>query len=250
MAETIRVSIGTEPKQYIASEVLKASILARTNRDVEFIESWQPGGWHPAMSQAPKLKNGTAFNTWRWVTASLFTEGKAIYLDADQVVLHDIAALWESLPDGKAVACVCNAVGVFGKRVPDPGKPQTSVMVMDIPRMRSLMDRYCPLRRCAHGEISYADLMQAAWIPREEIHEIEPGWNHFGIVDWSTKLIHYSHVATQPYRNPDHPTANVFSGELVRAVESGAIAIESVEAEVARGHIAEIYGKRCRKVVA
>lgn len=246
MAEIIQVSIGTEPKQYIASEVLKASILRRTNRPVQFVESWTPADWHPAMSQAPKLKNGTAFNTWRWITPSLFYAGKAIYLDADQVVLSDIGELWDLLPSGKTIGCVCNAVGVFGKRAPEPGKAQTSVMVMDVGRMRAVIERYQPLRRCAHGELSYADLMQAAWLPRDEVQEIDPGWNHFGILNWQTKLIHYSHVASQPYRNPDHPTASVFNDELIAAVKEGFITAETVQRECERGHISAIYGKRCK----
>jgi hypothetical protein len=240
-AEPIRISIGTEPKQFVPSEVLKHSIRRRASRPVEFVESWSPvSGWHPATDGTPKIKNGTAFNTWRWITPSLWPDGRAIYLDADQVVLADIAELWDALPEGKAIACVCHAVGFFGDKQPEPGKPQTSVMVMDIP---TLLNRMWPnpIEMVADGLLAYRDLMQAAWLDRSLIAELPPEWNHFGIKRADTKLLHYSHVKSQPYRNPTHPTAWVFADELKAAVADGVLTRKQLKKEIAEGHLAAAF---------
>ena len=215
MEERIRISIGTEPKQWIASQVLKHSILTRTNAFVEFTTSWDPAReWHPKFNSNEKLsKRGTAFNTWRWLLPKVYGgSGKVIYLDADQLVLTDIRELWDSIPPGFCMAAVINAEGIFGRnKVHEKNCTQTSVMVLNLDyctwSYSSLIKRvnkndgsfrqYC-IDHCRNNcKSDYAALMQAGWIPKQEIHELDPGWNHFGIVNGRTKLIHWSHVASQ-----------------------------------------------------
>lgn len=243
-SSTIRVSIGTEPLQWVASEVLKHSIRRRTERRVEFTESWnKQTGWHPLIEKSPALRGGTQFNVWRWLTPALMGYGKAIYLDADQVVLADIGDLWDQLQASKTTACVTEAVGIFGgKKTPEPGKVQTSVMLMDCHKLRMAMQP-CPIASCAAGRLEYRDLMQAAWLPRKEIQSLDPGWNHFGIHTPQTKLLHYSHVASQPYRKPDHPAAWVFGAELRQAVADGVLTVKQLQKEAAAGHIADHWWK-------
>lgn len=241
---TIRISIGTEPMQWIACEVLKHSIRRRTERPVEFVETWNKSqGWHPVMQSAAKLKGGTGFNVWRWLTPQLFGHGKAIYLDADQVVLADIGELWDQLQAAKTIAVVTEAVGIFGpKKTPEPGKLQTSVMLMDCAKLRQAMHP-CPIAACAAGTMAYRDLMQATWLDRGEVQTLAPEWNHFGIVNPQTKLIHYSHVGSQPYRCPEHPAGWVFGAELRQAVADGVLSIKQLQKEAAAGNISEHWWK-------
>lgn len=243
--EPIRVAIGTEPKQWLASEVLKASILRRTSRPVQFVESWTPEkGWHPALAKLPKIPRGTAFNLWRWVTPTLWPTGKAIYLDADQVLLADIGELWDSLRPGYVMACVCNAQGVFGKKVPEPNKVQTSVMVCDCEQLMELLWRKRPIEAVSVGTMKYADMMQAAWVDRSSVCEIDPAWNHFSLHNERTKLLHFSHVASQPWHNEKNPTTDVWLQCLREAVEDGYIDESCVYGEVRRGHIIDSCYKR------
>ncbi len=221
--EVIRISIGTEPLQHIPCEVLKASILRRTTRPVEFSQSWtKADGWHPAMEELPRLQ-GTKFSRWRWLVPSLYAHrGKAIYLDADQVVLSDIGELWDSLQDGYAFAAVKNAVGIFGKhKRPEPGAVQSSVMVMDCERCDWNALKFC--NKVARGEMPYRDLMQAKFLHDADIQELPPYWNHFGLHQSDTKLLHWSHVKSQPYRKPEHPTAHIFKDELHAGVRAGLV---------------------------
>ena len=242
--DVIRCSIGSEPMQWVACEVLKHSIRRRTERPVEFVESWNKStGWHPLMERAPKLKGGTGFNSWRWITPSLYRTGKAIYLDADQVVLADIGELWDQLQNDKTIAVVTEAVGIFGpKKNPEPGKLQTSVMLMDCGKLCAAMQP-CPILRCAVGSLAYRDLMQATWLDRKAVQTLGPGWNHFGIHNEDTKLLHYSHVGSQCFRHPDHPVAWVWGVELRQAVADGVLSIKQLQKEAAAGNIHEHWWK-------
>lgn len=238
MPEVIRVSIGSEPMQYIPTQVLKSSIVRRTKSLVEFTTSWEPNhGWHPLIKSLPRLKSGTAFNTWRWCVPGVYGyRGKSIYLDSDQIVLADIAELWEALPAGKMMGCVKNAVGVFGKKkVPQPGKNQTSVMVID--NTLAMWNSKWLATEVNEGRLEYADMMQAAWLTPDEVHELDPAWNHFGIRNESTKLLHYSHVKSQPFRDPRHGESQVWGEELRAAIASGFVTIEGLRAEVGKGHL-------------
>ena len=252
----IRVSIGTEPKQYIASQVLKSSILRRCSETVSFTESWKPVElWHHRLKSAPKLEGGTAFSAWRWLVPDVYgRSGRAIYMDADQVVLADIVELWDAIEDGKPIAAVRNAIGIFGKKTPEPDHTQTSVMVIDCKKagwdyrlLASVANRKDRdfVRACeAKGNKAkspYAAVMQAGWIPREEITELDPAWNHFGIVQDDTKLVHWSHVKSQPYRNPNHPTAHIFAEELKVALESGHVTQSELRHSVHQRYIHEDY---------
>lgn len=236
MTDSIRIAIGTDPVQRIACETLKSSIRRRTERIVNFYTSWCPAtGWHPLMIQTPELKNGTAFNKWRWLVCDMFDAGRCIYLDADQVCLTDIGELWDYPLDGEIMAAVINAVGVFGRKTPQPDKVQTSVMLLDYDG--PLFHGAYEVRRVAEGKDSYAYLMQAEWLDRDYIAELPPEWNHFGIHTEATKILHWSHVKSQPYRNPGHPTAWVFEQELRAAIEAGHISPELLRQEAAKGHV-------------
>lgn len=247
----IRIYIGTEPSQWLACEVLKSSIRRRTVTPVQFVESWtRENGWLPDMVSLPTLKNGTAFNTFRWLVPALARNGTAIYLDADQVVLSDIADLAEwvnryrSDPERQFVrfCAVCDAVGSFGKKTPEPGKVQTSVMAMDVSRCQ--WDAREMVVRVANGHLAYRDLMQATWIPRDEIGELPPEWNHFNLCERTTKLVHFSHVASQPWKSPKNPVTHIWEQELRLSLNAGHIKMSDIEHEVWSGHVASVFLKR------
>ena len=157
----------------------------------------------------------------------------------------------DDCPGPHAIACVCNAVGIFGKKkTPEPGKVQTSVMVADVDQLRMAMVAAQVQGRAISGELSYADLMQAVWVPRQRVLELPPEWNHFGIVRPETKLVHFSHVSSQPYRCPDHPHAETFCRELRDAVEHEALTTVDLQREVALGYLHGVYLKRLRRDAA
>ncbi len=234
----IRASIGSEPLQLINCRVLVSSILRRTNSEVEFSYSWTPEqGWHPLIATYPKVKNGTKFSIWRWMVPELYGyEGGAIYLDADQIVFADIAELWNELPVNMGMAAVTNAIGVFGKKKPEPGAIQTSVMVMDCGWEQYRLAHQM-ITDVAEGRMEYRNLMQAKWLDPQLIHSLNPLWNLFSVDRRDKKLIHHSSVAHQPIRDPSNPTANIWGQELLASIEAGHLTREELESEYAKGNV-------------
>lgn len=240
----VRISIGSEAKQLIPQKVLEWSITRRTSRPVEFTSNYYPDRSNPISAAAPKLKQGTKFSEWRWLVPKQYNcEGKAIYLDADQIVLSDIGELWDSIDEKseKWFSAVVNAIGVFGNKIPELNKVQTSVMCMNLKKCN--WDFTTLAKDVRNNRMTYAQLMQAAWVAREFVVELDPAWNHFGIVRPGTKLVHFSHVSSQPYRRPDHPHRETFQNELRSAVFEGYIEKQLVFDEIAMKHLHPVYGR-------
>lgn len=217
--EPIRVFIGTEPKQYIAQTVLADSIRRSTSSPVEIRFCFQQ----------QKRVGGTNFGFVRFMVPSYCNfQGKAIYLDADQLVLQDIRGLWDSLPDDKDLAFVQGGEGMFGNR-PVKQANHTSVMVMNCERLKAwdphtifnnVVSDKSPLQ---DGQIHYGDFMYLKWFDLNGLEPLDPRWNHMNILREDTKLIHFTHVASQPWRNPRHPLTEIWQRHLLIAMQRGAL---------------------------
>jgi hypothetical protein len=245
----IRVSIGAESMQLVNCRVLVSSILRRTQSDIDFSFSWSPEqGYHPLMKTLPKIKNGTKFALWRWLVPQLYDfSGGAIYLDSDQIVLADIAELWHSLPVDCGIAAVTDAIGVFGSnKKPEPGAVQTSVMVMDC-SWNPLQFAAEKIADVAHGRLSYRNLMQAKWLPRHLIHSLPVEWNLFSCEHPNQKLIHNSHVASQPVRDLTNPTAELWGRELIETIRAGHLSMEELRSEVDQKHVNKHWMKLAKR---
>lgn len=235
----------------MACEVLKDSIVRRASRPVAFFESWDSEhGWHWLNEKYPRLA-GTGFSQWRWIVPELLGwQGRAIYLDADQMVLDDVAQLWDALDDDHDLAAVIGAEGTFHGKKTDPKAVETSVMVMNLARCRwdladlcrkveerTLADEFPDSHGRERSTRDYSALMQARWLPLERIQPLPKEWNHFSLCDGRTKLCHFSHVATQPYTNFDSPVGHVFRSGLLDLVRDRPAFVDVLEAEVVRGHL-------------
>jgi len=231
--EPIRIFVGTEPKQYIAQEVLADSIRKHASGPVEI---------HNTVQNIPKV-GGTNFGFVRFMVPSLCEfKGKAIYLDADMVVLHDIADLYNSLEPDKSIGLVTNAEGTINGKTPEPMN-YTSVMIMDCEKLRDwnpdTMFRNIVSKKETpkEGQIRYPDFVTLKWFPQVQIQSIDPRWNHLNIVHPDTKLVHFTHVGTQPWRKPSHELTPTWLGYLKDAVKRGGVKRSEVIREVFRRHI-------------
>lgn len=248
----IRVSIGTEPMQWVAAKVLVSSIVRRTAERVEFTFSWTPERWSRHMIEG--FGHGTKFNLWRWLVPKVYSyRRRVVYLDADQVVLGDIASLHDIELDGAWVAVVKNARGRFGKKRPEKGVAQTSVMVMDCEKCDWNLNRllgmvksgklngWCEKKFGRSAKHSYAALMQACWLSPSRVAELSPVWNDFNVLRSNTKLLHWSHVRDQPYSNPKHKTSYIFRQELRASIDAGHLFVDEVNAAVKSGFLHKSY---------
>lgn len=240
----IRVIVGTEDSQYVPQQVLKYSILkhASVPVDIRFIQ------------QSEERIGGTNFGFVRFHVPEIFDyEGRAIYLDADQLVLDDISELWRALDNEYDVALVQDGEGTFG------GKPvgqinQTSVMVLNCERLRdwnprkmfdSVVGNRDPV---SDGQIRYRDFMTLKWMDPGRIQPLEPSWNHFNIANHRSRLVHFSHVRSQPWRDPKHTLAAYWKQWLEESIAAGELSLEELQEEIDRGHVSNWFGNCTRAV--
>lgn len=186
----------------------------------------------------PQKKQGWNTRTWatpfsclRWgIPAACGYEGLAIYMDSDQVFLADVAELWKQpIPDRKALLMSSDGA--------------SCVMLMDCARMKKILPPIQQMKitqgshRGIRGDISRcAGVYAGDWNCRD-------GREHETIYDGDVKVLHYTHIPTQPnhrharerllregkkhwYPGPDqtHPKREIidlFDGMLEDAVTAG-----------------------------
>jgi lipopolysaccharide biosynthesis glycosyltransferase len=229
----IRVFIGTEPNQYIAQKVLELSIKESTKQDVEI---------QPVTPQFKRV-GGTNFGFARFMVPKLCNyEGKAIYCDADQLVLQDINKLVDTLDDKHSIGLVRQPEGYFGGKTVAKHN-QTSVMVLNCEKLKDWEpdEMFKPVIKnrepLTEGKIHYRDFMKLDWMNQDEIQEIDPRWNHFNIVNPDTKLVHFSHVRSQPWKKPSHDLTKFWAKWLKKAIDTGHIKKSELFRECMRGHV-------------
>jgi lipopolysaccharide biosynthesis glycosyltransferase len=227
------VYIGTESSQFVAQRVLQFSIDCHSDGRVKTI---------PVRQKSERV-GGTNFGFVRFQVPSLNRfSGKAVYIDADQVVLEDIRNLFDLVPEQFSIGLVTNPEGTFnGNNI--PAGNQTSVMVLNCSdladwKVPKLFSNVVPNREeLQSGQIHYRDFMALKWFDQSRIFSIPPTWNHFNIVRDDTNLVHFSHVRSQPWMNPSHELSDWWNEWLVRAVKEGYVSRSRLRFEIWRGHV-------------
>jgi lipopolysaccharide biosynthesis glycosyltransferase len=215
----LQIIIGTQPNQYLAEKVLEYSIRKSASKPVEIRR----------VHQTQASVGGTRFGFVRFTVPSLCDyRGRAIYLDADQVVLGDIHELAEQLSAPCAVGIVRKIAGTFAGE-PIAERNETSVMVLDCAQLsawrpETIFDAVVPNAASLEpGQIHYRDFMRLAWLDPACIQEIDPRWNHYNMVREDTKLVHFSHVREQPWKRPRHAFTPFWDRWLAEAIAAGAL---------------------------
>lgn len=237
----IRIFIGTEPKTYVAQRVLEFSIRSRTRSSVEIVPMIGPAWEYPLDG----IKVGTGFSLRRWmIPAACDWQGRAIYMDADQLVLGDVQELWDignrSLDASAVPSTIC------GTRQPDKHYSypvlQTSVMVLACDRARAepwqfdLPTVLVDLR--SSTKTQYIELMHAN--RSQPCSALPIGWNHLNVYEAGvTRLLHYTKEPEQPWYKPDHPLAYLWQDELKRAMAAGYVTVADIERGLAAWNVKE-----------
>ncbi len=245
LAEKVRVFIGTEPKAEIARKVLECSIKRHSNSEVECIPmigaAWQ--------YSTAGFQQGTGFSLRRWmIPAFCGWKGRAIYLDADQLVFSDIWDLWtkpEQIPNDKA--------SVWCTYQPDKYNvkpaPQSSVMVIDCEKAKDewgwRIDEVLGYLKLHNSKDKYADFMHMVgtngpapgvrnWWTIAPPARIGVEWNSLNVfAPGKTKLLHYTKEPEQPWYKPDHPYAMQWKMEFQIALNLGYVTGDEVKEAVA-----------------
>lgn len=247
--EIIRVFIGTEPKTEIARKVLEFSIIRRTEAEVRFTPMIGPR-WEYSTEG---FNVGTGFSLRRWMIPEFCEfKGRAIYLDADQLVFGDIWELWQrpEIPiklapkDERPAHLGCSTWLTYqqNKYYSHPS-PQSSVMVIDCEAAKNQwgwhLDRVLPWLRQNNTRDAYVSFMHCDWMQPPPAR-IETGWNHLNAFDKEkTKLLHYTKEPEQPWYKPEHPLAYHWRRELIAALAANVVTDTEIRAAVAKFNVKE-----------
>lgn len=238
--DKVRVFVGTDRTQRLAVKVLEHSIRRHASLPVEVI----PMCDLPVRpTKDPRQGQRTGFSFSRFCIPALAGyEGRAIYMDADMLVLRDIRELWELGFEGAKVVVqeeltqeqsleTARKAGSPGRRV-----RQCAVMLLDCSRLTWKIDDI--IQGLDEGAYDYAGLMFGLCILAEsEVRCAVPfRWNSLEHLDETTCNIHYTDMSTQPWVSPFNRHAEVWYREVRLMLEDGSLSRAELEEEVRLGH--------------
>ena len=237
-SDPIRVFVGADDSQLVAAAVLEYSIRKHASRPVEFTVMQDMDVPTP---KDPANRPRTGFSFYRFLIPRLCGyEGRALYLDCDMQVFSDMAELWDIPFDGATVLCT-NQPEPPEQWKDDPNfKPgrHLAVMMLDCSRLRWDVDEI--VRGLDEGEYDYKALMSDLCIvPEDQIAErIPTHWNSLEQFEaGATKLLHYTVVPTQPWKNDKNPLREIWMKDFREAVAAGALDRELVRQAIDAGHV-------------
>ncbi len=239
MSELVRVYVGVDRSQALAVRVLEHSIKRHSSLPVEVIPMLDLPIREP---KDPRNLQRTGFSFSRFCIPKMAGyRGKAIYMDADMLVFHDIRELWEIPFDGAKVVIqrevkhqeeTTNKVGA-----PKQRKKQCAVMLLDCGRLDWDIERL--IDGLDSGAYDYERLMYDLCILDE--NEIKYGvpfeWNSLEYFDpKTTRLLHYTDVHTQPWTSCWNKNAEPWFAEVRGMLADGSLHWRELQEEIDRGY--------------
>lgn len=223
-----RIFIAATPDEWLPMRVLEFSIRETSSIPVEVsaIYSFErPIPMPKALENRPR----TPFSFQRFLIPELCNfSGKAIYLDADMQVFHDIIGLWSRPFSGSDLQTVQKAEA--------NRRPQFSVMLLDCEKLNWKIEEI--VADLDAGRLDYPSLMFEMRVAKKIAWTIPEKWNsleHYEPAE--TALLHYTDMNTQPWVSTINKNGHLWTSCLLRAVESGFISRAEVAREVAAGNI-------------
>ena len=238
LIEPLRVFCGLDESQIIASRVLEYSIRKHSSRPVRFYPMLDV---ETPIPKDPQNRGRTGFSFSRFHIPRLAGyRGRGLYVDADMQVFGDVAELWDLPFDGATVMCTrqdeppaeWKDSGWF-----KPGR-QLSVMLLDCSRLDWDVDEI--VRGLDDGAYTYGQLMFELCIvkPDEISDAVPPAWNHLEHYEpGETKLLHYTVVPRQPWKNDKNPLRTLWEPVYKEAYAAGVVHWQEVRRLAMRGHI-------------
>ncbi|OYU00052.1 MAG: hypothetical protein CFE40_01675 [Burkholderiales bacterium PBB1] len=231
-SEPIRIFVGAVHSHRLLFEVLRWSIRRSTRRAVEVLSLGELLGDTLVLPKRPENRPGTPFSFQRFAIPMLAGgRGRAIYVDSDQILLRDIAEMYELPMRFGAKVLRRTANGPDGKL----GLRGSSVMLMHCERLRD----WSPQRIADDldaGRYRYVDLMKLRplWLkgslPRE--------WNAFDLHEpGRTCLLHYTSKEQQPWLSRGHPFEALWFEALYSGLDAGSVSQDAVDFSLAQGYV-------------
>jgi len=228
--ETIRIYVGTQAEQWLATKILEYSVLSRTSASIKVISLHE----NKINIPLPKKKENrprTPFSFQRFLIPELAGhEGKAIYVDSDMQVFTDIRDLYDRQFVKKQ-----NLLNVWD--VSDNNRrPQFSVMLLDCYRLK--WDIKDIVKQLDSGALNYEQLMFDMAIGENKGNSIEQEWNSLEYYDAKkTKLLHYTDMHFQPWLSKKNHNASIWVEDLIAAIKYEHITKKEIRKDILSGNI-------------
>ena len=237
MNEPIRIYVGAVHSHRLMVEVLRWSIRRHTRRATEVLPIGELLGSDPPVPKRAENRPTTPFSFQRFAVPMLAGwQGRAIYLDSDQLVLRDIAELYELPMRFGARLLRRTEKGPDGRT----GTHASSVMLLRCDRLRD----WSPERIANdldQGRYGYHDLMKLKpiWLkgsmPRH--------WNAFDHFEAGrTGLLHYTRRSTQPWIARGHRFEALWFEALYSGLDAGAVSRDAIDFAVANRYVRPSFG--------
>ena len=248
LVEPLRIFVGTDDTQLVAHRVLEYSIRKHASIPIEFTPMLDVPHRMPRQQEnRPRTK----FSFCRFMIPKLCGyRGRALYLDSDMLVFGDIAELAD-LPFGTRSILAStpdhpeeweeHGGKYLGARI-------AAVMLLDCGRLDWDVDEI--VAGSTSGRYSYEQLMsELCIVGPDDVAEIDlPGVERASSASSpaATKLLHYTIVPTQPWKNDENPLRELWMDTYREAVAAGAVPPEEVEWMIERGPRQGVAAVRAR----
>jgi hypothetical protein len=212
-----------QPDEWLASEVLRFSISRRASTPVAFyVLNHLPGALADQV--------GANYPLYRFAIPELCSyRGKAIYLNAASMVLCDIQEIF-SLPMSN---------GALARKMdPDQESSEryTQMMLLDCAKLTSWNISSWKTQLTAET-IRKTVFAESGGLATADFGDLPKEYLSIDACTEKTKVLNYSFVPTQPWRQAGHPCASIFLHELKLAILNEDIPIEMLYQEVAEDRV-------------
>lgn len=230
-ATPIRIYIGASRREKLSARVLEFSIRRHASRSI-VIESMYALAEKMTDEPWSTTTSGTNFSFFRFAIPQLTSfQGKAIYLDSDMLVFHDIRELWDASFEG-ADLLATNALEETNQSA------CYSVLVLNCATLAWDVQRI--VRDLEDGRYTYNALMRDCCLvdPTRKRLTIPREWNSLESYEQGrTRLLHYTHVPTQPWISTQNLLGRLWTEYLLEAIAEGFILVDEVVEEVRLGNV-------------
>lgn len=236
-----RIFIGSGEASLIERKTLIHSLQKHATRPLDIYvfngthNTIEHGDEPPRLAPLPlkiKYLNVTEFSNYRFVIPLVCEfQGRAIYMDSDIICLRDPCELFDTPMGEHDLLARADAYG--GDRWAG------SVMLLDCARARFDVERY--FADVERGEYTSEDLHQLRpaflRVHPLKVGRLDPSWNDLDHLDSNTKLLHYTHLLTQPWKFPGHPHAAIWFEHFEEARAAGHITATDVDLSLTRAYV-------------
>lgn len=220
--DEIHIYIGCTAAQDLIAKVLSWSVMRRTQRTVRF-HLLHVHAIDFEMPSDPQNRPGTPFSFHRFMIPEIAGyQGRAIYMDCDQIVFKDVARLYDRPMRGAPLLC-CDT---RHKRKPMPMK-RSSMMLLDCGHLDWQIRQI--VQDLNAGHYSY----QSLFALEGYCHTLPRAWNALDRYRWPwTALLHFTNKARQPWIHHRHALAYLWFNELFAALDANYITSDEVHEAV------------------